>query len=88
MGVRSIVLDQDFLKVTPKAKLGAHYHDNMKQGAIFGVTEPTLSAASVAPHQFKNGAAPIITWWLPALSFNVDTVLNAQQHQVCNKTNT
>ena len=38
------------------------------------LTEPTLNVDSVAPHQLKNGTAPIMTWWLPGLSFNVDTV--------------
>ena len=30
----------------------------MRQRTIFGVTEPTLNAASVAPHQLTNGTAP------------------------------
>ena len=88
MGVWSIVLYQDFPKVIPKATLGSHSDDNMKQSAIFGVAEPTLNAASVAPHQFKNDRAPIMTWWLPSLSFSVDTVLSAQHDQACDKTNT
>ena len=55
---------QDFPKGIPKAKLDTHHHGNMKQDAIFGVTEPTLDAASVAPHQLKNYTTPIMTWWL------------------------
>ena len=38
MGVWSIVLCQDFVKVIPMAKLGSHSHGNMKQSDIFGVT--------------------------------------------------
>ena len=84
IGVWSIVLYQDFLKVIPKSNLGSHSHGNMKQSAIFGVTDHTLNAASVAPHQLKNGMALIMTWWLSGLSFSVDTVLSVQHHQVCN----
>ena len=87
MGVWSIVLYQDFPKVTPNATLGSCSHGNLKQGAICGVTEPTLGAASVATHQLKNVTAPIMTWWLSDLSFSVNTVLSAQHHHVCNKTN-
>ena len=87
MGVWSIVLYQDFLKGIPKAKIGPHSHTNMKQCAIFGVTEPTLDEASVAPHYINNGTALIMVWWLPGLSFSVDTVLGAQHRQVRIKTN-
>ena len=86
MGVWSIVRYQDFLKVTLKANLGSHYV-NMKQSVIFVVTEPTLDAAAVPPHQLKNGGAPMMTWWLPGLSFSADTVLSAQHQQVCGKIN-
>ena len=72
----------------PKAKLGSHYLGNMKQGAIFGVTEPTLDAASVALHQLRNVTVPIMTGWLPGLSLSVNTDLSAQRHRVRNKTNT
>ena len=51
-----------------------------------GVTEPTLNAASVAPHQLKNDTVPIMTWWLLCMSFNVDIVMSAQHHLACNKT--
>ena len=58
----------------------------MKQSAIFVVTEPTLdAAAAVPPHQLKNGGAPMVTWWLPGLSFSADTVLSAQHQQVFGK---
>ena len=67
IGVWSIVLYQDFLKVIPKAKMGSYSHGNMKQSALFWVTEPILNAASVAPHQLNNGTAPIMTWCLPSL---------------------
>ena len=69
MGVWNIVLYQDFLKVVPRATLGSHFHGNMKQNAIFGVTEPAPNAASVAPHQLKNSTTPIVTWWLSVLPF-------------------
>ena len=39
-------------------------------------------------HQLKKGTTPIMMWWLPGWSFSVDTVLSAQHHQVCNKTDT
>ena len=60
MGVWSIDLYQDFLEVIPKAKLGYHAHGDMKKGAIFWMTEPTLNAAFVAPHQLTIGTAPIM----------------------------
>ena len=52
-----------------------------------GVSEPTLNAASVAPHQLKNDTVPIMTWWLLCMSFSVDISLSAQHHLACNKTN-
>ena len=88
MGVCGIAPYQEILKVIPKAELGSHSHCNMKQGEIFGVTEPTLDGASVTLYLLKNGTTPIMTCWLPCASFSVDTVLSAQHHQVCNKTNT
>ena len=90
MGMWSIVLYQDILKIIPKTKLCSHSHGNMKQSIklTFGVTEITLEATSMATHQLKNFTASIMTWWLSGLSFNVDTVLSAHHHQVCNKTNT
>ena len=44
MGVWSIVLNQDFIKVTQRKKTGSHLHGNMKQSAILGVTEIKLIA--------------------------------------------
>ena len=88
MGAWAIALYQDFLKIITKATLGPHSHGNMNRSEIFWVTEPTLNVGSVTPHQLKNGRAPIMAWWLPGASFSVDTVLSAQHHQVCNKTNT
>ena len=64
MIVWSIVLYQDFFKVIPKTKLGSHFNANIRWSKIFRVTDQTLNAASVAPHQLKNGTAPIMTWWL------------------------
>ena len=77
MSVWSIVLYQDFFKVIPKARPGSHSQGNMKQSAIVGVTEPTSDVAYVAPHQLKNDTAHIMTWWLPGLSFSVETALSA-----------
>ena len=92
MGVWSIVLYQD-LSISgcpqrhPKGKkLGFHSIDNMKQSAIVGMTETPLDVTFVAPYQLMNGTATIMTWWLPGLSFSVNTVLSAPHHQVCNKT--
>ena len=65
MGVWSIVLHQNFLKVIPKTTPGPHSHGshgNMKQGAIFGVTEPILNMALVVIEQLKNGTVPIMPW--------------------------
>ena len=77
MGVLSIVLYKDFFKVIPTATLGSHSQSNMIQSIIFGFTVPTLNEASVAPHQSKIGTAPIMTWWLPGLSFSVVTIQSA-----------
>ena len=88
VGVWTIVLYQDLPKDISKAKLGSHSHGNMKQSTIFGVTEPTLDVAPVAPHQLMNGTAPIMTWLLSGLSFSVDIDLSAQHHQVYINTNT
>ena len=49
--------------------MGSHCHGKMKQSANLGVNEPTLDAASVAPHKLQDGTAPMMTWWLPGLSF-------------------
>ena len=86
MGVWSIVLSYiNISSKSPKGKTGLHFRGNMKQSAIVGVTEPTLDVAHVAPHQLKDDTAPIMTLWLPGLSFSVETSLSAQHHQVCNK---
>ena len=53
-----------------------------------GVNAPTVDVVSVASYQLMNGTAPIMTWLLWGLSFNVDIVLSAQHHQVYNDTNT
>ena len=85
MGLWSIVLYQDFLKITQKAALGSHSLDNMKQSANFVVTEWALNAVSLVPHQFKNDMTSKMTWWFPSLSFNEDTILSTQHHQACDK---
>ena len=46
---------QDLL--IPKENLDAQYHGKMKQSVIFGVTEPTLDAASVTVGQRKKVTA-------------------------------
>ena len=51
------------------------------------VIEPTLNAASVAPPSVYD-RVPIMTWWLPSLSFSVNIVRSEQHHRVCNKTET
>ena len=61
VGLWSIALYQDYLKVIAKAALSSHSHGNMKHSAIFGVTESTLNAASVVLHQLKKGTAPVMT---------------------------
>ena len=52
-----------YIRISSKSsqKQNSHSHGNVKQSAIFGVTEMTRYAAPVAPHQLKNGTASIMT---------------------------
>ena len=56
--------------------------------ATWPVLEDFLGFLKVSLSRHNNYTAPIMTWWLPGLSFSMDTVLIAQHRQVHNKTNT